>query len=153
MDKVIEHDLAGDGIDRRGFLKCMAWVGTGLVWTVGAGIPGCNKLEESVAVAWAAAVGEVAPCQPTPFTFATCRLHPAARHTSGASAGRAVSYPSVRSPDPSSGRFATRRLTTIISAALSQPRPREHSRKEFRECAGGGTLGRGSPGRDRDGVR
>jgi len=28
-----------DGIDRRGFLKCMAWAGTGLVWTVGAGIP------------------------------------------------------------------------------------------------------------------
>ena len=25
-----------DGIDRRGFLKCMAWAGTGLVWTVGA---------------------------------------------------------------------------------------------------------------------
>jgi 3',5'-cyclic-AMP phosphodiesterase len=26
-----------DGIDRRGFLKCMAWAGTGLVWTVTAG--------------------------------------------------------------------------------------------------------------------
>src|SRR5947209_20527128 len=30
---------AGDGIDRRGMLKCMAWVGTGLVWTVGGGLP------------------------------------------------------------------------------------------------------------------
>ncbi|HMB96121.1 MAG TPA: metallophosphoesterase, partial [Tepidisphaeraceae bacterium] len=28
-----------DGIDRRGFLKCMAWVGTGLVWTFNGGIP------------------------------------------------------------------------------------------------------------------
>lgn len=28
----------GDGIDRRGFLKCMAWVGTGLVWTMTAGV-------------------------------------------------------------------------------------------------------------------
>ncbi|HET8628079.1 MAG TPA: metallophosphoesterase [Thermomicrobiales bacterium] len=28
----------GDGIDRRGFLKCMAWVGTGLVWTMSGGI-------------------------------------------------------------------------------------------------------------------
>src|SRR6476661_2915510 len=27
----------GDGIDRRGFLKCMAWVGTAVVWKVGAG--------------------------------------------------------------------------------------------------------------------
>jgi hypothetical protein len=25
----IEHDHNNDGIDRRGFLKCMAWAGTG----------------------------------------------------------------------------------------------------------------------------
>ena len=29
---------AGDGIDRRGMLKCMAWVGTGLVWSVAGGV-------------------------------------------------------------------------------------------------------------------
>lgn len=29
-----------DGVDRRGFLKCMAWAGTGLVWTLSGGIPG-----------------------------------------------------------------------------------------------------------------
>ena len=28
-----------DGIDRRGFLKCMAWAGTGLAWTFAGGIP------------------------------------------------------------------------------------------------------------------
>jgi 3',5'-cyclic AMP phosphodiesterase CpdA len=28
----------GDGVDRRGFLKCMAWAGTGLVWTLSAGV-------------------------------------------------------------------------------------------------------------------
>ncbi|HLJ92968.1 MAG TPA: metallophosphoesterase [Gemmataceae bacterium] len=28
----------GDGIDRRGFLKCMAWVGTGLAWSVSGGV-------------------------------------------------------------------------------------------------------------------
>jgi 3',5'-cyclic AMP phosphodiesterase CpdA len=27
-----------DGIDRRGFLECMAWVGTGLAWTVSGGL-------------------------------------------------------------------------------------------------------------------
>lgn len=27
-----------DEIDRRGFLKCMAWAGTGLVWTISAGV-------------------------------------------------------------------------------------------------------------------
>jgi Icc protein len=31
-----DHD--GDGVDRRGFLKCMAWAGTGLIWSVGGGI-------------------------------------------------------------------------------------------------------------------
>src|SRR5262249_31723548 len=30
---------AGDNIDRRGLLKCMAWVGTGLVWTLRGGVP------------------------------------------------------------------------------------------------------------------
>ena len=28
----------GDGIDRRGFLKCMAWAGTGVVWTMTGGV-------------------------------------------------------------------------------------------------------------------
>jgi Icc protein len=27
-----------DGVDRRGFLKCMAWVGTGVLWTVSGGV-------------------------------------------------------------------------------------------------------------------
>ena len=31
-------DIAGDGIDRRGFLHCMAWVGTGVAWTMSGGI-------------------------------------------------------------------------------------------------------------------
>ena len=30
---------AGDGIDRRNFLSCMAWAGTGLVWTFAGGVP------------------------------------------------------------------------------------------------------------------
>ncbi|HZC23744.1 MAG TPA: metallophosphoesterase, partial [Candidatus Binatia bacterium] len=33
------QDLNNDGIDRRGFLKCMAWAGTGLVWTLAGGVP------------------------------------------------------------------------------------------------------------------
>src|ERR1700685_137492 len=30
---------ANDGIDRRNFLSCMAWAGTGLLWTVAGGVP------------------------------------------------------------------------------------------------------------------
>jgi 3',5'-cyclic-AMP phosphodiesterase len=33
------QNLNHDGVDRRGFLKCMAWAGTGLVWTMSGGIP------------------------------------------------------------------------------------------------------------------
>jgi len=33
------QDLNHDGVDRRGFLKCMAWAGTGLVWAMSGGIP------------------------------------------------------------------------------------------------------------------
>jgi len=29
---------SSDGVDRRGFLECMAWAGTGLLWTVSGGI-------------------------------------------------------------------------------------------------------------------
>ena len=37
MSKLITHDHNNDGIDRRGFLKCMAWAGTGVAWTVSSG--------------------------------------------------------------------------------------------------------------------
>jgi 3',5'-cyclic-AMP phosphodiesterase len=39
LSNIITHNQSGDGIDRRGFLKCMAWAGTGLIWTIEAGIP------------------------------------------------------------------------------------------------------------------
>lgn len=33
------NEPGNDGIDRRGFLSCMAWAGTGLLWTISGGIP------------------------------------------------------------------------------------------------------------------
>src|SRR5882724_11497922 len=38
-EKIILHDHNQDGVDRRGFLECMAWAGTGLLWTVSGGLP------------------------------------------------------------------------------------------------------------------
>ncbi len=42
-DEVVEEAQsaasAGDGIDRRNFLGCMAWAGTGLLWTMAGGVP------------------------------------------------------------------------------------------------------------------
>lgn len=33
------EEAFGDGIDRRNFLSCMAWAGTGLLWTMAGGVP------------------------------------------------------------------------------------------------------------------
>lgn len=38
------HDRDADGIDRRGFLECMAWAGTGLLWTMRGGVPRASAL-------------------------------------------------------------------------------------------------------------
>src|SRR2546423_14731952 len=38
MSDIITHNHNLDGIDRRGFLQCMAWTGTGVLWTVTGGI-------------------------------------------------------------------------------------------------------------------
>jgi len=38
MFDYISHDQEHDGIDRRGFLQCMAWAGTGLLWTISGGV-------------------------------------------------------------------------------------------------------------------
>ena len=40
----IADSLTEDGIDRRGFLKCMAWAGTATVWGLSGGIPTSFRL-------------------------------------------------------------------------------------------------------------
>src|SRR5919205_1042622 len=40
----IANALSEDGIDRRGFLKCMAWAGTATVWALSGGIPASFRL-------------------------------------------------------------------------------------------------------------
>ena len=35
----ITNDQSDDGIDRRGFLRCMAWAGTATVWGMAGGVP------------------------------------------------------------------------------------------------------------------
>jgi 3',5'-cyclic-AMP phosphodiesterase len=46
--------LEADGESRRGFLKCMTWAGTGLVWTVAGGVPASLGLEAAAATTKAA---------------------------------------------------------------------------------------------------
>src|SRR6266436_1736104 len=45
----INHNVGHDGVDRRGFLKCMAWAGTGMLWTVSGGVLGSKILSPAIA--------------------------------------------------------------------------------------------------------
>ncbi len=47
MTKIITEDTAHDGIDRRGFLECMAWAGTGVVWSMVGGVPRSFRIGEA----------------------------------------------------------------------------------------------------------
>src|SRR3954469_3548834 len=49
---------AKDGIDRRNFLGCMAWAGTGLLWTMAGGVP-VSKVLAQVAKDGATGPGRV----------------------------------------------------------------------------------------------
>ena len=42
-------EFEADGESRRGFLKCMTWAGTGLVWTMAGGVPASIGLEAAAA--------------------------------------------------------------------------------------------------------
>ncbi|MEA3139919.1 MAG: 3,5-cyclic-AMP phosphodiesterase [Gammaproteobacteria bacterium] len=48
-----------NGVSRRGVLECMTWAGTGVLWSVAAGVPSSLGLSEALA----------APQALTPFTF------------------------------------------------------------------------------------
>jgi 3',5'-cyclic AMP phosphodiesterase CpdA len=48
MSNHIEHDHQDDGIDRKGFLKCMAWAGTGVLWTLTGGRVAAQSLSDVV---------------------------------------------------------------------------------------------------------
>ncbi|HKM56361.1 MAG TPA: hypothetical protein VJY33_23350, partial [Isosphaeraceae bacterium] len=44
---MLQQELpSGAGIDRRGMLKCMAWVGTGLIWGMRGGVPTSRVLDQ-----------------------------------------------------------------------------------------------------------
>jgi 3',5'-cyclic-AMP phosphodiesterase len=50
-DEVVQENQAqpsADGIDRRNFLGCMAWAGTGLLWTMAGGVPESKLLAQAV---------------------------------------------------------------------------------------------------------
>jgi 3',5'-cyclic-AMP phosphodiesterase len=46
MSKLIKYNHDQDGLDRRGFLKCMAWAGTGVLWTITGGVLRSQTLSE-----------------------------------------------------------------------------------------------------------
>ena len=38
-NNLLRNDFENDGVDRRGFLKCMQWAGTAVVWSFAGGVP------------------------------------------------------------------------------------------------------------------
>jgi len=60
-DEVMQESAAkhaNDGIDRRNFLGCMAWAGTGLLWTMAGGVPTSKLLAQTIK-GGAAGIGKV----------------------------------------------------------------------------------------------
>jgi hypothetical protein len=58
-----------DGIDRRGFLKCMAWAGAGLVWTFSGGVlAGCATVSSSSAPVGDFSFAQHADCRIRAYT-------------------------------------------------------------------------------------
>jgi 3',5'-cyclic-AMP phosphodiesterase len=49
MSDIIVNDHNHDGVDRRGFLKCMAWAGTGVLWSLNAGVLTSRALGQTAA--------------------------------------------------------------------------------------------------------
>src|SRR5262245_19831875 len=59
MSDIITHNHNQDGIDRRGFLKCMAWAGTGVLWTMAGGILRSETLSAAPDAPSTAGAGEL----------------------------------------------------------------------------------------------
>src|SRR5258708_2616761 len=55
MSDTITQNRDKDGVDRRGFLKCMAWAGTGVLWTMTGGILKSQTLSQASEAAGVAA--------------------------------------------------------------------------------------------------
>jgi 3',5'-cyclic-AMP phosphodiesterase len=51
VSKLIIHNHTKDGIDRRGFLQCMAWAGTGVAWTLSSGVLSSRAFGQKMAAA------------------------------------------------------------------------------------------------------
>jgi len=64
MSDIILHDHNIDNVDRRGFLKCMAWAGTGMLYTATGGMVASRILQPV-----SAGAAETVPAGGTDFTF------------------------------------------------------------------------------------
>src|SRR5262249_21247249 len=59
ISDVLQHDHNHDGIDRRGFLKCMAWAGTGAFCVIQGGVLKSYSLSRLSEITPRAAAGEL----------------------------------------------------------------------------------------------
>ncbi len=59
MSKLIKYNHNQDGIDRRGFLECMAWAGTGVLWTLTGGLLQSQAMSQPAAPTHSAGAPEL----------------------------------------------------------------------------------------------
>src|ERR1051326_6108466 len=64
MSDIILHEDNNDGVDRRGFLKCMAWAGTGMLYAAAGGVVASRILQPAGARA-----AETTPTAGADFSF------------------------------------------------------------------------------------
>ena len=169
MSDIITHNQDKDGIDRRGFLKCMAWAGTGVLWTMTGGVLKSQTLSQvpdaaalrpgRISVSSRSATATSASTrQPTRMSTATLREAVAKIN---ALPRPPVIHAAHRRPDPSrrSRRNSTRCDQMLKSCKARQVFyvPGEHdilndNGKQYRERFGKGTKGTGWYSFDQKGV-
>lgn len=59
-EDLIHHNHNRDGVDRRGFLKCMAWAGTGALYVIKGGLPASYSLSDPASLKAGGTGGELA---------------------------------------------------------------------------------------------
>ena len=51
MEEQTLRDQESETVDRRGFLECMAWAGTGLLWSAAGGVLSCRAFGQGTGAA------------------------------------------------------------------------------------------------------
>jgi 3',5'-cyclic AMP phosphodiesterase CpdA len=98
MADFIQFNHDRDGLDRRGFLKCMAWAGTGVLWTVSGGVLRSQSLSTPAGATGGTSPGELSFVQ---ISDSHIGFNKEANKDVAATLGEAVAKINLLTPAPS----------------------------------------------------